>query len=77
MKIERTLEAKGESSALQATAKAAFGCTATVEKIRRRKQTEESASERLRRRCQQPEQELSLRQSAIETREQQLEMGST
>ncbi|PWU94364.1 hypothetical protein C3747_279g35 [Trypanosoma cruzi] len=74
--IERTLEAKKrESSALQADRESRiWECEHTVEKIRTRKQTEESASERLRQAMQQPEQELSLRQSAIETREQQLEM---
>ncbi|PWU85343.1 hypothetical protein C4B63_167g36 [Trypanosoma cruzi] len=74
--LERTLEAKKrESSALQADRESRnWECEHTVEKIRTRKQTEESASERLRQAMQQPEQELSLRQSAIETREQQLEM---
>ncbi|PWU89936.1 hypothetical protein C3747_383g12 [Trypanosoma cruzi] len=74
--IERTLEAKKrESSALQADRETRnWEYEHTVEKIRTRKQTEESASERLRQAMQQLEQELSLRQSAIETREQQLEM---
>ncbi|KAF8278216.1 hypothetical protein TcBrA4_0116410 [Trypanosoma cruzi] len=74
--IERALEAKKrESSALQADRESHnWECEHTVDKIRTRKQTEESASERLRQAMQQPEQELSLRQSAIETREQQLEM---
>ncbi|KAF8305040.1 hypothetical protein TcBrA4_0044340 [Trypanosoma cruzi] len=74
--IERTLEAKKrESSALQAGRENRIWVYEhTVENIRTRKQTEESASERLRQAMQQPEQELSLRQSAIETREQQLEM---
>ncbi|KAF8278099.1 hypothetical protein TcBrA4_0119870 [Trypanosoma cruzi] len=74
--IERTLEAKKrESSALQADRESRiWEYGHTVEKIRTRKQTEEGASERLRQAMQQLEQELSLRQSAIETREQQLEM---
>ncbi|PWU89648.1 hypothetical protein C3747_389g17 [Trypanosoma cruzi] len=74
--IGRTLEAKKrESSALQADRESRiWEYEHTLEKIRRRKQDEESASERLRQAMQQPEQELSLRQSAIETREQQLEM---
>ncbi|RNC41266.1 hypothetical protein TcCL_NonESM09184 [Trypanosoma cruzi] len=74
--IERTLEAKKrESSALQADRESRiWEYEHMVEKIRTRKQTEESASERLRQAMQQPEQELSLRQSAICTREQQLEM---
>ncbi|KAF5214701.1 subtilisin-like serine peptidase [Trypanosoma cruzi] len=69
--IGRTLEAKKrESSALQADRESRI-CEyeQTLEKIRTRKQDEESASERLRQEMQQPEQELSLRQSAIETRE--------
>ncbi|RNF00956.1 hypothetical protein TcG_11596 [Trypanosoma cruzi] len=74
--IERALEAKKrESSALQADRESRiWEYEHTLDKIRTRKQTEESASERLRQAMQQPEQELSLRQSAIETREQQLEM---
>ncbi|PWU99936.1 hypothetical protein C3747_213g14 [Trypanosoma cruzi] len=74
--LERTLEAKKrESGALQADRESRnWEYEHTVEKIRTRKQTEESASERLRQATQQLEQELSLRQSAIETREQQLEM---
>ncbi|RNF02413.1 subtilisin-like serine peptidase [Trypanosoma cruzi] len=74
--IERTLEAKKrESSALQTDRESRiWEYEHTVERIRTRKQTEESASESLRQVMQQPEQELSLRQSAIETREQQLEM---
>ncbi|RNC40870.1 subtilisin-like serine peptidase [Trypanosoma cruzi] len=74
--IERTLETKKrENSALQADRESRiWEYEHTVEKIRTRKQTEESASERLRQAMQQLEQELSLRQSAIETREQQLEM---
>ncbi|PWV09272.1 hypothetical protein C3747_81g118 [Trypanosoma cruzi] len=74
--LERTLEAKKrECSALQADRESRiWEYEHTLEKIRRRKQDEESASERLRQAMQQPEQELSLRQSAIETREQQLEM---
>ncbi|ESS60605.1 putative kinesin [Trypanosoma cruzi] len=73
---ERALEAKKrESSALQADRESRnWECEHTVENIRTRKQYEESASDRLRQAMQQPEQELSLRQSAIETREQQLEM---
>ncbi|PWV07398.1 hypothetical protein C3747_102g129 [Trypanosoma cruzi] len=74
--LEGTLEAKKrESIALQADREGRiWEYEHTVEKIRTRKQTEESASERLRQAMQQPEQELSLRQSAIETKEQQLEM---
>ncbi|ESS61146.1 hypothetical protein TCDM_11282 [Trypanosoma cruzi Dm28c] len=74
--IERTLEAKKrESSALQTDREnRIWEYEHTVERIRTRKQTEESAPERLRQAMQQPEQERSLRQSAIETREQQLEM---
>ncbi|EKG06733.1 hypothetical protein TCSYLVIO_002154 [Trypanosoma cruzi] len=74
--IERALEAqKRESSALQADRESRiWEYEHTVEKFRTRKQTEEGASERLWQAMQQPEQELSLRQSAIETREQQLEM---
>ncbi|EKG04928.1 hypothetical protein TCSYLVIO_004008, partial [Trypanosoma cruzi] len=74
--IERALEAKKrESSALQADRENRnWEYEHTVEKIRTRKENEESASERLRQAMQQLEQELSLRQSAIETREQQLEM---
>ncbi|RNC38888.1 hypothetical protein TcCL_NonESM11824 [Trypanosoma cruzi] len=74
--LERTLEAKKrESSALQADRESRnWECEHTLEKIRTRKQDEKSASERLWQAMQQPEQELSLRQSAIETREQQLEM---
>ncbi|RNE95482.1 hypothetical protein TcG_13373 [Trypanosoma cruzi] len=74
--IERALEAKKrESSALQADRESRnWECEHTVEKIRTRKEDEESAPERLRQAMQQPEQGLSLRQSAIETKEQQLEM---
>ncbi|PWU97380.1 hypothetical protein C3747_245g10 [Trypanosoma cruzi] len=74
--IERTLEAKKrESGALQADRESRiWEYEHTLEKIRTRKQTEESASERLRQAMQQPEQGLSLRQSAIETKEQQLEI---
>ncbi|EKF99803.1 hypothetical protein TCSYLVIO_009273, partial [Trypanosoma cruzi] len=74
--LERALEAKKrESSALQADREnRIWEYEHTLEKIRTRKQTEEGASERLRQAMRQPEQELSLRQSAIETREQQLEM---
>ncbi|EKF98773.1 hypothetical protein TCSYLVIO_010323, partial [Trypanosoma cruzi] len=74
--LERTLEAKKrESSSLQTDREnRIWEYEHTVERIRTRKQTEESASDRLRQAMQQPEQELSLRQSAIETREQQLEM---
>ncbi|KAF8308177.1 hypothetical protein TcBrA4_0000070 [Trypanosoma cruzi] len=65
----------GRAVLCRPAAKTAFGCTSIRWRISRtRKQTEESASERLRQAMQQPEQELSLRQSAIETREQQLEM---
>ncbi|PWU94849.1 hypothetical protein C3747_273g34 [Trypanosoma cruzi] len=74
--LERTLEAKKrESSALQADREDRI-CEYehTVERIRTRKQTEESASVRLRQAMQQLEQGLSLRQSTIETKEQQLEM---
>ncbi|PWV19998.1 hypothetical protein C3747_7g603 [Trypanosoma cruzi] len=74
--LERTLEAKKrESSALQADRESRiWEYEQTLEKIRKKKQDEESASERLRQAMQQPEQELGLRQSAIETKEQQLEM---
>ncbi|ESS61441.1 putative kinesin [Trypanosoma cruzi] len=74
--LERALEAKKrESSALQADRENRnWEYGHTLDKIRKKKQTEESASERLRQAMRQPEQELSLRQSAIETREQQLEM---
>ncbi|RNC39827.1 hypothetical protein TcCL_NonESM10778, partial [Trypanosoma cruzi] len=74
--IGRTLEAKKrESSALQADREnRIWEYEHTVEKTRTRKEDEESASVRLRQAMQQPEQGLSLRQSAIETREQQLEM---
>ncbi|KAF8276434.1 hypothetical protein TcBrA4_0132340 [Trypanosoma cruzi] len=74
--VERALEAKKrESSALQADRESRIWCNEhTVERIRTRKEDEESASERLRQAMQQLEQELGLRQSAIETREQQLEM---
>ncbi|EKF99249.1 hypothetical protein TCSYLVIO_009836 [Trypanosoma cruzi] len=74
--IERALEAKKrESGALQADREnRIWEYEHTVERIRTRKEDEESASERLRQAMQQLEQELSLRQSAIETREQQLEM---
>ncbi|PWV04253.1 hypothetical protein C3747_157g110 [Trypanosoma cruzi] len=74
--LGRALEAKKrESSALQADRESRnWGCEHKLEKIRTRKQDEESASERLRQAMQQPEQGLSLRQSAICTREQQLEM---
>ncbi|PWU98620.1 hypothetical protein C4B63_11g493 [Trypanosoma cruzi] len=74
--LERALEAKKrESSALQTGRESRnWEYEHTVEKIRTRKEDEESASERLRQAMRQPEQGLSLRQSAIETREQQLEM---
>ncbi|KAF8275305.1 hypothetical protein TcBrA4_0139120 [Trypanosoma cruzi] len=74
--LERTLEAKKrESSALQAGRESHnWEYEHTVENIRTRKQDEESASKRLRQAMRQPEQGRSLRQSAIETREQQLEM---
>ncbi|EKG02658.1 hypothetical protein TCSYLVIO_006308 [Trypanosoma cruzi] len=74
--IERALEAKKrESSALQTDRESRIrDYEQTLDKIRTRKQTEESASERLWQAMRQPEQGLSLRQSAIETREQQLEM---
>ncbi|RNC34810.1 kinesin [Trypanosoma cruzi] len=74
--LERTLEAKKrESIALQADRESRiWECEHTLEKIRTRKEDGESASERLRQAMQQLEQGLSLRQSAIETREQQLKM---
>ncbi|KAF8275339.1 hypothetical protein TcBrA4_0136710 [Trypanosoma cruzi] len=74
--LERTLEAKKrESGALQADREnRIWEYEHTLEKFRTRKQTEESASERLWQAMQQLEQGLSPRQSAIETREQQLEM---
>ncbi|KAF5220646.1 hypothetical protein ECC02_006365 [Trypanosoma cruzi] len=74
--LQKTLEVKKrESSVLQADREnRIWEYEQTLGKIRTRKQDEESASERLRQAMQQPEQELSLRQSAIETREQQLEM---
>ncbi|RNC38840.1 putative kinesin [Trypanosoma cruzi] len=74
--IERALEAKKrESGALQADREGRiWECEHTVEKIRTRKRDEESASERLRQATQQLEQELGLRQSAIETKKKQLEM---
>ncbi|KAF5220648.1 hypothetical protein ECC02_006369 [Trypanosoma cruzi] len=74
--LQKTLEAKKrESSALQADREnRIWEYEQTLGKIRTRKQDEESASERLRQAMQQPKQELSLRQSAIETREQQFEM---
>ncbi|RNC42265.1 hypothetical protein TcCL_NonESM08116 [Trypanosoma cruzi] len=74
--VERALEAKKrESSALQTDREGRiWEYEHTVEKIRTRKQDEESASERLRQAMQQLEQGLSLRQSATETKEQQLEM---
>ncbi|PWU96074.1 hypothetical protein C3747_260g59 [Trypanosoma cruzi] len=74
--IGRTLEAKKrESSALQADRESRiWECEHTLEKIRTRKEDEESASERLRQAMQQPGQGLGLRQSATETKEQQLEM---
>ncbi|ESS57725.1 hypothetical protein TCDM_12408 [Trypanosoma cruzi Dm28c] len=74
--LERALEAKKrESSALQAGRESRiWEYEHTVENIRTRKEDEESASDRLRQAMQQLEQGLSLRQSAIETREQQLEM---
>ncbi|PWV09815.1 hypothetical protein C3747_74g190 [Trypanosoma cruzi] len=65
----------GRALLCRLTAKAAIGeCEHTVEKIRTRKEDEESASEKLRQAMQQPEQGLSLRQSAIWTKERQLEM---
>ncbi|PWV02932.1 hypothetical protein C3747_183g96 [Trypanosoma cruzi] len=74
--LERTLEAKKrESTALQADRESRnWECEHTVEKIRTRKGDEESASEKLRQAMQQPEQGRSLRQSAIWTKERQLEM---
>ncbi|RNE96993.1 subtilisin-like serine peptidase [Trypanosoma cruzi] len=74
--VERTLEAKKrESTALQADRENRnWEYEHTLEGIRTRKQDEESASDRLRQAMQQPEQGRSLRQSAIETKEQQLEM---
>ncbi|KAF8281676.1 hypothetical protein TcYC6_0007520 [Trypanosoma cruzi] len=74
--LQKTLEAKKrESSVLQADREnRIWEYEQTLGKIRTRKQDEESASERLRQAMQQPKQELSLRQSAIETREQQFEM---
>ncbi|RNC41646.1 putative kinesin [Trypanosoma cruzi] len=73
---ERTLEAKKrESSALQTGREnRIWEYEQTLEKIRTRKEDEESASERLRQAMQQPEQGLSLRQSAIWAKERQLEM---
>ncbi|PWV02940.1 hypothetical protein C3747_183g85 [Trypanosoma cruzi] len=74
--IERALEAKKrESSALQTGREnRIWEYEQTLEKIRMRKEDEESASEKLRQAMQQLEPGLSLRQSAIETKEQQLEM---
>ncbi|KAF8281731.1 hypothetical protein TcYC6_0007480 [Trypanosoma cruzi] len=74
--LQKTLEAKKrESSVLQADREnRIWEYEQTLGKIRTRKQDEESASERLRQAMQQPKQELSLRQSVIETREQQFEM---
>ncbi|KAF8289607.1 hypothetical protein TcYC6_0035290 [Trypanosoma cruzi] len=74
--LQKTLGAKKrESSALQANREnRIWEYKHTLEKIRKKKQDEESASERLRHAMQQPKQELSPRQSVIETREQQLEM---
>ncbi|RNC36142.1 hypothetical protein TcCL_Unassigned00923 [Trypanosoma cruzi] len=61
--LERVLKAKKrESTALQADRESRiWEYEHTVEKIRTRKQDEESASERLRQAMQQLEQELSLR----------------
>ncbi|RNC55150.1 subtilisin-like serine peptidase [Trypanosoma cruzi] len=74
--IKRALEAKKrESIALQADRESRnWEYEHKLEKIRTRKQDEESASEKLRQAMQQLEQGLSLRQSTIWTREQQLEM---
>ncbi|PWV08654.1 hypothetical protein C3747_88g88 [Trypanosoma cruzi] len=65
--LERTLEAKKrESTALQADRESRnWEYEHKLEKIRKKKQDEESASERLRQAMQQPEQGLGLRQSAI------------
>ncbi|RNC38964.1 hypothetical protein TcCL_NonESM11742 [Trypanosoma cruzi] len=61
--IERTLETKKrESGALQADREnRIWEYEHTVERIRKKKQDGESASERLRQAMQQPEQELGLR----------------
>ncbi|RNC56474.1 putative kinesin [Trypanosoma cruzi] len=73
--LERALKAKKrESTALQADRESRiWEYGHTVEKIRTRKEDEESASERLRQATQQLEQELGLRHSATETKKKQLE----
>ncbi|EKF38885.1 OSM3-like kinesin, putative [Trypanosoma cruzi marinkellei] len=76
VELERTLEAKKrENGALQADRETRiWDYESTLETIRRKKHDKENASERMRREMQQLEQELSIRQSAIDTKKKQLEM---
>lgn len=74
--LEKVLEAKKkENAALQNDReKRIKDYEQTLEKIRKKKHDEESASEKLRKELQQLEQELSIRQNAIESKQRQLEM---
>ncbi|RNE96991.1 putative kinesin [Trypanosoma rangeli] len=74
--LEKTLEAKKrENSVLQADReKRVRDYEQTLEKIRKKKHDEESASERLKDEMRQLEQELNMRQSAIEMKKKQLEL---
>ncbi|AAZ10284.1 hypothetical protein, conserved [Trypanosoma brucei brucei TREU927] len=74
--LEASLEAKmKENSALHADReKRIHEYEQTLEKIRKKKQEEESACEKLREEMLQLEQELSVRQNAIESKQKNLEM---
>ncbi|KEG10461.1 putative kinesin [Trypanosoma grayi] len=74
--LEKTLEAKKkENAALHADReKRIKDYEQTLEKIRKKKQEEESVAEKLKEEMLQLEQELNIRQSAIEGKQKQLEM---
>ncbi|ORC89568.1 putative kinesin [Trypanosoma theileri] len=74
--LEKTLEKKKrENAVLQADReKRIKDYEQTLEKIRKKKQDEESASERLKEEMQKLEQELNVRQATIDAKQKQLEM---
>lgn len=75
--LERTLESKKrENAALQAERDSMTrDYEQTLEKIRRKKEEEEATAERLRDEMSQLEEELSVRQAAIQSKQKQLEMA--
>ncbi|KAH9599548.1 hypothetical protein LSM04_005543 [Trypanosoma melophagium] len=74
--LEKTLEKKKrENAALQADREKRINdYEQTLEKIRKKKEEEESAAEKLKEEMQHLEQELNIRQSAIDAKQKQLEM---